>query len=587
MSKMMTRRPFAASVLVAACGGIASANQQAIELSYTDSETGAGIGHVVASGTTGFNGLDINTQIGASFLHGMGYTGSRAVQASIEAGHIWNGHESLGHVSNFLNAVPTPGSDIGEFDQHATWVGHAMGGRFLGQPNAAGPSYAVGVAPDADLWSGAVASAWNSFLGFNFTYDSYITPYETAMRTGVNGRKADVINSSWGASSITNNAWSFAWYIDALAYENGTTVTFSAGNDGPGANTVGAPAAGYNTIAVASLGPESLGYDTVSNFSSRGPTDVFDPFAGAVVGQRAAVDIAAPGEGLTLAFYGGVSGGREAAGGTASPGNTLYSTGVSGTSFAAPTVAGGASLLVDVAYDQFGGGTSVDGRVVKAILLNGADKIPGWNNGQAFDGGLGAILTTQALDYTSGAGAMNLQSSYFNLVSGTTDVAGLGGGNVDAIGWDYGQVTSSGPSIYTIAPELQGGTTFTATLTWYQETAFDRPTGDITAFNLDNLDLFIYQVDGSTRDLVATSQTLYNATEHLSFVLPETGFYEIEVVLAGNVFGSFFDIDPTFNVDFNSELFGLAWTATATPAPGTLVLSVLGLTAASRRRRSA
>ena len=72
--------------------------------------------------------------------------------ANIEAGHIWNGHETLSQ----LTYIPTSGA-AGQFDRHATWVGMVMGGR-LGGANPG--EYQRGMAPNAQLASGAIATSW-------------------------------------------------------------------------------------------------------------------------------------------------------------------------------------------------------------------------------------------------------------------------------------------------------------------------------------------------------------------------------------------------------------------------------------------
>ena len=87
-----------------------------------------------------------------------------------------------------------------------------------------------------------------------------------------------------------------------------------------------------------------------------------------------------------------------------------YSRNVTGTSFSAPTVAGGAALLYDAAYAAVRRNPDArDARVMKAVLMNSADKTLGWNNGQiAHPNGNGGVLTTQGLDNRVGAGRMNL-----------------------------------------------------------------------------------------------------------------------------------------------------------------------------------
>ena len=74
-------------------------------------------------------------------------------------------------------------------------------------------------------------------------------------------------------------------------------------------------------------------------------------------------------------------------------------------------MAGGAALLDSASYNTPAlavNPNSRDARVIKAVLMNSADKIPGWNNGEIpHPNGFGGVRTTQSLDYNSGAGAMN------------------------------------------------------------------------------------------------------------------------------------------------------------------------------------
>ena len=99
-------------------------------------------------------GPDINTLLGADTFYSQGYTGTNAVIANIEAGHIWSGHETLTHVQQ----IPNHPSALNEFDRHATWVAMILGGRRGGANPGA---YQEGMAPDAQLYSGAIATQWN------------------------------------------------------------------------------------------------------------------------------------------------------------------------------------------------------------------------------------------------------------------------------------------------------------------------------------------------------------------------------------------------------------------------------------------
>jgi hypothetical protein len=457
-----------------------------------------------------------------------------------------------------------------------------MGGRLQGGSYPA-QYHGFGTGHGAELWSGAIATSFNPDGSFSTTDQSTASTYARIMESGVGGRTADVTNSSWGSTEPTGFTTRAAG-IDGLINRNGTVAVFSAGNRGPGPNTVGNPASGYNAIAVGALGSDTSSppYNTVSGFSSRGPNDFLHPVTGlvpAAISQRAEVDIAAPGQNLTLAVFEGEGAPTD-----------LYFPGLLGTSFAAPLVAGGAALLVDAGYDLYGGGAAIDGRVIKAVLQNSADKTAGWNNGQLNNAGI--ITTTQSLDYAVGAGRMNLDAAFDQYVriaaggdAGTTDVPGLGGAFVvSPVGWDFGDVDAGGSSLYFISDLLQAGTLFNATLAWWA----DRNPGNVDPVSADfsgadeehlaNLNLFIFEYDPtnfSILNTVAQSISNYNVVEHLSFLLPQTGFYGIRVN---------YD-DAWWNFTGQSgELYGLAWDAgaddagaNAVPEPSSAAL----LTAAS------
>lgn len=199
------------------------------------------------SSATAFNGTYVNDVLGANTFYSLGFGGSRAIVANIEAGTIWNGHETLaGRVSQVIAdpaIVATGTTQLGQFDWHATLVGQALGGTGL-------YTYQDGIAPTAQLWSGAIATQWigSGFTGsFDATDASFFYPYVTAMRTGVASGsatlRAKVVNSSWGYGDSAGQAdWTIA--IDALARENNVVTVIAAGNGGPTTNTVGGPASG-------------------------------------------------------------------------------------------------------------------------------------------------------------------------------------------------------------------------------------------------------------------------------------------------------------------------------------------------------
>ncbi len=535
--------------------------------------------------------LDVADFLGADRFYAAGFDGTGAVVANVEAGHAWSGHESLSNVTQFVESA-TPAPQLGETDRHATWVASMIAGSNGGPVTGA---WQTGIAPGAELWSGAIATQWNGApyaLSFTVTGDSFVDAYVEVFQTGISGRTADVVNSSWGFTQPSGFNF-IAGALDALSVANPqTTFVASAGNEGPGVNTVGGPGAQHNVITVAALTGSGGAnpYSAVASFSSRGPNDYEDP-NGVVEGVRAVVDIAAPGTSLTGAFYGGTTGGNT--GGTASGDADDYSGNLQGTSFSSPTVAGGVTLMVDSAYTAFPSNPNArDARVTKAVLLNAADKegIPGWDNGQALDSGV--IRTTQSLDYATGAGRMDLDRTFDQYLpeflgglAGTTDLVGMGGGTVAAIGWDFGEVGENSPTDYLIGEALEGGTNLTVTLDWFRDRTLVS-SNLVTDDSFDNLDLEVWLAqNGLPNQLVAESASIYNNVEHLYFELPEDGAYLIRVDWAGEVFDL---VD-----DPNVEQYGLAWFGTALdaplpeviPEPPTLALLLIGAAALLLRLR--
>jgi hypothetical protein len=522
-----------------------------------------------------------NQVVGATRFYSAGYTGTRAVMANIEAGYIWNGHETLGHVG----LIPTTGTVLGEFDRHATVVGMIMGGRIGG---ASPGIYQQGLAPDAQLYSGAIATNWigtrfTTSFDFDWTNGQTYDPYRTAFSTGISTpgglRTADVINSSWAGSTGffgTAGVDQISQVLDGLANTNPHTLfVAAAGNSGVGPNQVPTPGASYNVLTVASVAYDGGAFDIPSSFSSGGPNDYQDPIR-TVSGGRQVVDIAAPGENISGAYYGGETGGnRPQLGGVPNgdPGGpNWYTNSTSGTSYSSPTVAGGVALLYDASYANFPTNSDArDARVMKAVVMNSAVKTLGWNNGQTPNpNGSGGVVTTQGLDNRVGTGRMDLNRAYDQLLSGTTDVPGTPAGfqgAVNPLGWDYGQVGQSVPNDYLINSLLQVGTTFTATLDWFRNRT--SPSGATwNDISYANLDLEIWKdVAGVPTTLISTSKSLYNDTEHFSFAIPATGQYTLRVLWNGE----WFDTVGGLNI----TQYGLAWSGTASvPEPATIVLLI-------------
>ena len=91
-----------------------------------------------------------------------------------------------------------------------------------GRRGGANPgAYQEGLAPDAELYSGAIASQWigqRYTENFNYTNAGMFDIYRRAFSTGVNaaGRPADVVNSSWGSTTGANGSDILAIAMDGF-----------------------------------------------------------------------------------------------------------------------------------------------------------------------------------------------------------------------------------------------------------------------------------------------------------------------------------------------------------------------------------
>jgi len=136
-----------------------------------------------------------------------------------------------------------------------------------------------GVAPEAKLYAYKVLNS----MGSGYTND-IIAAIERAVDPNQDGNfddKADVISMSLGGSGDPDDPLSQA---ANNAVKNGVVVVVSAGNSGPGSNTVSCPACAVYAIAIgASCKPNQENEDCnqdgtpkIAQFSSRGPHRLFN-----------------------------------------------------------------------------------------------------------------------------------------------------------------------------------------------------------------------------------------------------------------------------------------------------------------------
>ena len=241
-----------------------------------------------------------------------------------------------------------------------------------------GYNYGLGVAPKANIVNIPF------LVGSNTTTDEQAV--DDALNTvGPNGSRATISNNSWGAGTNGNSYGTREALYDGLVRDGsiaGTidpfNIIFSAGNSGPGALSLTRPKTSKNTIVVANsenvrpgilafpvpspapapIGSAADNMEDLRSSSSRGPT----------ADGRIKPDITAPGTVITgsrAGSCGSVSGCFDAV--------HAYS---SGTSHAAPQVAGAAALFTQY-WRNSHAGAYPNPSLIKAAIINTGQEMNG------------------------------------------------------------------------------------------------------------------------------------------------------------------------------------------------------------------
>jgi len=225
----------------------------------------------------------------------------------------WNG-TTADHDRNWLDAISNSVAPLDDLN-HGT---HTMG-TMVGDD---GQGNQIGVAPAArwiacrnmDHGVGSPSSYLTCFQFFLAPYPHNGDPFAD----GAPALAPHAINNSWVCPPSEGcSVGTLQSAVEALRAA-GIVVVASAGNEGPGCSTVGDPPATY--AAAFSVGASDSG-DQIAGFSSRGPVL-------AEGSSRRKPDITAPGVNVRSSVRGGG-----------------YAGGWSGTSMAAPHVAGSVALL--------------------------------------------------------------------------------------------------------------------------------------------------------------------------------------------------------------------------------------------------
>jgi hypothetical protein len=227
-----------------------------------------------------------------------------------------------------------------------------------------GYNYSKGVAPKSNIIN-------IPFLltGYQPTATEANTVNDTVMTAGPNGVRGFITNNSWGSGTNSNSYDSYAAQYDGYVQDASSAATidpilvvFSAGNSGTSGLT--RPKVSKNTIAVGNsenlrleLSSSANNIDDLGSTSSRGPA----------ADGRIKPDITAPGTAVT----GGRSGGDSLFGNI-----DAFHRWSSGTSHAAPQIAGAAALFTQF-WKSGHGGANPSPALAKAALLNSTVEMNG------------------------------------------------------------------------------------------------------------------------------------------------------------------------------------------------------------------
>lgn len=301
-----------------------------------------------------------------AYVHELGFDGSGVTVAVADSGlHLGDAtkmHPDLyGRTPTF---IPYGGLfDASDEHAHGTHVaGIIAGNGALGTVDELGYLYGLGVAPGASIVTQRIFDGDGNytFIGSTNTFDRLT---RDAVQAG-----AVIGNNSWGDDTQGQYDVS-AHEFDALVRDaDGETpgdqpyiLEFSAGNAGPGPQTIGSPAVAKNVIASGASQNDRLefgtyddGSEAMADFSSRGPCE----------DGRIKPDVVAPGTWIAS---------------LRSPVGTsitwldidfdyVY---LGGTSMSGPHVSGAAAVFVQYYLETFGEGTPSPA-LVKAALIHSA-----------------------------------------------------------------------------------------------------------------------------------------------------------------------------------------------------------------------
>lgn len=227
------------------------------------------------------------------------------------------------------------------------------------------------------------------------------------------------------------------------------------------------------------------------------------------------------------------------------------------TSWAAPVVAGAATLLIDRARSQAALTNAADPRVVKALLLNGAAKPPGWHKGDT----AGSDDTSVPLDWRFGAGDLRINRAYDLLNAG--EIA-HGAASTNSA-WDLGTISAGTTNWYFFSLDPARHESLKATLVWHRRVEYKKqgPFNLTVTVHTQNLDLALFSASATNPiSPIAVSTSAVDNVEHLWVTNFASGDCALRVTGEGTEsYGIAFDAVPVpiasiTGIDTNAAEYG-------------------------------
>jgi hypothetical protein len=396
--------------------------------------------------------------------------------------------------------------------EHSTAIGGILVGHDL---NASHPQVGTfqyeGAVPEAQL---DVYEFWRFLVNYVF---------------GPKELKADILTMSVGTAF--EDWWTRG--IERMVQANGLIVLAGVGNGGDVFDPILYPAAGSNVIGVGVI-DSVTGSDPSKGLSDFSLPHAEHSSAGPTSDGRCKPDIVAPGNCLVP------------------DANSTSRYDVTGdwSSFATPVVAGTVGLLVQKANSEPDLNSAVSSEagncVMKAILMNSATKLPYWHKGSADK----ADDHRVSLDYVQGAGMLNAQGAYEQLIAGRGQT-----GDVQQIGWDNDVIEESenARNVYRIEIPKAKDKIITATLVWNMHYEDEYPFKALTQADND-LRLELWAVDTNDPNegyLIDYSDSISDNVEHI-YCPTDPNYNNYVIVVTFSAVSDSNDTDA-------KERYGLAW----------------------------